>query len=341
MNILVVGSTLPGAMEHSILRGLQFDSRVNRVNIKTTDGFHNSTSFTTKVLRRVSPNFYPGVAAFNRELIEDVNKGEWDVLLVFKGMEIRPQVLKELRRKVFLVNYNPDNPFLYSGIGSGNLNMTRSFSSYHLYLTYDREVSQQIRQRGIASEVVPFGFEDNARFDRVLDPGKEVLRACFLGNADDNRAAFLERFAQEVPLDLVGGGWNKYNFPASCQFYPHVHGDDFFDTMRKYRVQLNLMRPHNLNSHNMRSFDIVGCGGIGLMTRTADHDNFFDDGKHVILFDNVEDAINKSKAILAENSETIQRVRSEARAWAVTQGFNYNQRAIQMVDHITRFLEKS
>lgn len=341
MNILVVGSTLPGAMEHAILRGLELDSRVNRVEIQATDAFYTSVSFATKAIRRISPNLYPGIAAFNRTLSKEVEAGDWDVLFVFKGMEIRPAVLRKLRRNILLVNYNPDNPFIYSGIGSGNLNMTKSFPLYHLYLTYDRKVATQIEDSGIASGVVPFGFEDNRRFDITLDPKDEINRACFLGNADEHRTQFLMRFSQEVPLDIVGGGWDKTRFPTSVRFHPPVYGDDFFDTMRRYRVQLNLMRPHNPDSHNMRTFDIVGCGGVGLMPRTADHSDYFQEGKHLFMYNDVEDAVAKAKAMLNENSEAILALRSQARAWAVDQGFNYDRRASQMVDCIERVRKTS
>ena len=341
MNILVVGSTLPGAMEHAIVRGLELDSRVNRVGIQATDAFYTSVSMATKVLRRLSPNLYPGIAAFNRTLSKKVEAGEWDVLLVFKGMEIRPAVLRKLRPNILLVNYNPDNPFIYSGIGSGNVNMTKSFPLYHLYMTYDRKVASQIEDSGIASGVVPFGFEDNPRFDITLDPKNEVLRACFLGNADENRTQFLMRFAQEVPLDIVGGGWNKSLFPPTVRFHPPVYGDDFFDTMRRYRVQLNLMRPHNPDSHNMRTFDIVGCGGVGLMPRTADHSDYFQEGKHLFMYNDLEDAMAKAKAMLNEHSDTIHALRSQARSWAVDQGFNYDRRASQMIDCIERVRKTS
>ena len=341
MNILVVGSTLPGAMEHAVVRGLELDDRVNRVGIQTNDAFYTSASFAIKSIRKISPNLYPGIAAFNRTLTKEVETGQWDVLLVFKGMEIRPAVLRKLRRKILLVNYNPDNPFIYSGIGSGNLNMTKSLPLYHLYLTYDREVAAQIENAGRVSGVVPFGFEDNRRFDNILDPADEIPRACFLGNSDENRTHFLTRFALEVPLDIFGGGWDKTRFPPTIRFHPPVYGDDFFDTIRRYRVQLNLMRPHNPDSHNMRTFDIVGCGGVGLMPRTADHADYFDEGRHLFLYDDVEDAIVKAKAILDEDAETIGTLRSQARAWAVDQGFNYDERAAQMVDCIEQVRKTS
>ena len=41
----------------------------------------------------------------------------------------------------------------------------------------------------------------------------------------------------------------------------------------------------------MRSFDIVGSGGVGLMPRTADHADYFDEGRHLFLYDDAEDAI--------------------------------------------------
>ena len=341
MNILVVGSTLPGAMEHAIVQGLRLDNRVDQIGVVTTDAFHTSPSLATKVLRKLSPNLYPGIVAFNHKLNDEVKTDNWDVMLVFKGMEIRPATLRKLRHRIVLVNYNPDNPFLYSGTGSGNANMTKALSFYHLYLTYDRGIAAQLGERGTASDVVPFGFEDNQRFDITLDSKYEVNRACFLGNADKHRTHFLRHFAEEVPLDIVGDGWNKAIFPPAVRFHPPVYGDDFFNTMRRYRVQLNLMRPHNPDSHNMRTFDIVGCGGVGLMPRTADHTDYFQEGEHLFLYNDLEDAVAKAKAMLSENSEAIHALRSQARAWAVDQGFNYNRRASQMVDCIERVRKTS
>ena len=57
-----------------------------------------------------------------------------------------------------------------------------------------------------------------------------------------------------------------------------VESSDFWKVLRKYRVQLNLMRPHNLDSHNMRSIEVPAVGGIGLFPDTPDHERFFEKG---------------------------------------------------------------
>ena len=68
-----------------------------------------------RILRRLSPNNYPGLQALNLSLLEAVKQSKWDVLLVFKGMELFPRTLSEIKKMgVTLVNYNPDNPFIYS-----------------------------------------------------------------------------------------------------------------------------------------------------------------------------------------------------------------------------------
>src|SRR4051812_40634905 len=60
---------------------------------------------------------------------QQVNEFKPDIIWVFKGMELTPAALKwAKRKKIKLVNYNPDNPFIFSGRGSGNSNVTNSIS---------------------------------------------------------------------------------------------------------------------------------------------------------------------------------------------------------------------
>src|SRR4030095_14195802 len=52
-------------------------------------------------------------------LLEHCKRFKPDLIWFFKGMEIDPDSLKKLRDQgYFLVNYNPDNPFYFSGTGS-------------------------------------------------------------------------------------------------------------------------------------------------------------------------------------------------------------------------------
>ena len=62
------------------------------------------------------------IPRINAHLRDAVARFRPDAVLVFKGMEVQPATLKWLREQgIFLANFNPDNPFVFSGAGSANL----------------------------------------------------------------------------------------------------------------------------------------------------------------------------------------------------------------------------
>ena len=100
-------------------------------------------SILNKVLYRLSLSRISGkINKLFRNSVLDFNP---DIIWIFKGMEIEPaSLLWAKRRKIKLVNYNPDNPFVFSGRGSGNSNVTNSVSLYDLHFTYDQGVKERL-----------------------------------------------------------------------------------------------------------------------------------------------------------------------------------------------------
>jgi hypothetical protein len=75
-------------------------------------------------------------------------------------MEIFPESLQWAKQKgIKLVSFNPDNPFIFTGKGSGNSNVTQSIPLYDLHFTYNHEIEQQLREK-YRSKIayLPFGF---------------------------------------------------------------------------------------------------------------------------------------------------------------------------------------
>ena len=136
-----------------------------------------------------------------------------------------------------------------------------------------------------------------------------------------------------VDLDIYGSGWDSYDFPQKTQLHPPAYESELYETLRKYRVQLNLMRPHNRDSHNMRSFDIVGSGSIGLMSTTRDHRDYFDEGTSVFLFNSVSEAVLHATKLMNLSVDEANQVRRSARSLAGQH--DYASRASELVAELT------
>jgi spore maturation protein CgeB len=254
------------------------------------------------------------------------------IVIVFKGMEITPNTLLWINsRGIKLYNYNPDHPFVFSGRGSGNMNVRKSIKLFDYYFSYADDAVNDLIKRGVKSRKIPFGFDTKGFEFKELTKETEVIKVCFLGNADKFRAQFICELATlGLRIDVFGENWGEYKMNRGVEIYAAKYGTDFWLTLQKYAVQLNLLRPHNYSTHNMRSFDIPGAGGIMLAPYTDDHARFFKDGKEVFLFQDVQDACRICQHILSLTFEERKNIRSLARNKAINE-HTYTHRVVELI----------
>jgi spore maturation protein CgeB len=137
--------------------------------------------------------------------------------------------------------------------------------------------------------------------------------------------------ARGIEIDVFGNNWNKYSLHRNIHFKGYASGEELWKNLRVYRVQLNLMRTHNLGSHNMRSFEIPAIGGIQLAPDTVDHRSFFKPEEEIFLFKNAEDCYNQIAKILSLDSVKAAEIRMAARNRCLLSGYSYSDRTNQLV----------
>ena len=344
MRVLIVGADSQYAIEKPYLNYLSQHENVSTIELFAAQNqflAYYGKSLFHKLLYRAG--FSSILQEINARLKKKIVTFRPDVVFVFKGMEIFPSTLKwATGQGIKLVNYNPDNPFIFSGSGSGNKNVTQSISLYDLHLTYNTRVKEKLdKEYKILTRILPFGFDISDALYNAASGENEIIKICFLGNADKFRAAFIEGLAQGgLELEVYGQYWERFHPHPKVSYYGAVYGDDFWKTLRKYRAQLNIMRPHNPDSHNMRSFEIAGIGGIQLAPRTPEHELYFEEGKEVVLYADMADCIEKAKYILALNKEAAGEIRSAARKRSLEGGYSYRDRASQVVEIFEGLLKR-
>ena len=254
-----------------------------------------------------------------------------DIIWIFKGMEIYPETIAWARSKgIALVNYNGDSPFVFSGKGSGNENVSNSIGLYDLFLTYNSEDKKQMEAKNIRSEILPFGFDLEKDLFEECERIEEINRVCFLGNPDEERAKFIRDLAiMNVRIDVYGNNWNRYVSHPNITICKPVYRADFWRTLRQYRVQLNLMRPHNLSSHNMRTFEAAGIGAIQLAPATKDHQLYFKENEEIFLFRDLKSCSNKIAEIRDLSFQQIKIIRGNSRQRSLEDGYSYESRTKQ------------
>jgi spore maturation protein CgeB len=277
------------------------------------------------------------IADINHNLLKTLEAGNYKALWVFKGMNLLPKTLQTIQSLgVALFNYNADHPLDFFSPGSGNQRVRDAYPFYDAHFTYSHEICKTLLDQhpSVPVYVVPFGHDVSEVLYRQLTDVPEIRRACFIGNPDVERATQLSDLVKRgIELDVYGAHWNKYI--KSCEgvrIHKQVLGLEYFKTLRRYRVQLNFLRPHNKNSHNMRSFEVPAAGGIMLAPRTDEHVSFFSENQEACYFDSLGEAANRCHEILNWTVEKANTMRTQARHRSVRSAYGYEQRARQVLD---------
>lgn len=332
MNILVVGQHRNWALERHYHRYLSEMAAVEVFPIEDLFDDYYQASILNKVKTRLGlSGIYQSLAG---ELLQKVHDFRPDIVLVFKGMSILPEALRQLRSEgIFLANYNPDHPFHFSSRGSGNSNVTKAIGLYDLHFCYSRQVAERISSEyGIATAMLPFGYElPEGDYDKIAGE-REELSVCFVGNPDPIRTQVVRQVAQAgFPVAVFGHGWHKKLAGQSgLEIHDAVYGLDYWRTLRRHRVQLNIFRPHNAGSHNMRTFEVPAAGGIMLAPDSEDHRRFFTEGKELFTYSSQEDMLSKIEMLVGLSANEANAIRKAARQRSVSEGYDYRSRAGQL-----------
>lgn len=334
MRLLVVGSDLPGSLESYYMNYLpQLVDAVQLIDIHGEFMRFYHSSLGNKISYRLGVSRI--LTSLNQLLVNKIITFMPTHVWVFKGMEIFPDTIKHIKgKKIKIANYNPDNPFIFSGKGSGNVNVTNSLELFHLHFTYNTQTLHLLLDRKLKASFLPFGFESDEIMYQSCQKTKEIKRVCFVGNPDSDRSRFIIQLAEAgIHLDIYGSGWKLKHPNISC--FPSVYREEFWKTLYKYRVQLNLLRKHNIDSHCMRSFEVPGIGGISLSPNTSEHRLFFDDQKNIFLYNSLKDCVTTINHLLSLSEDQANFIRQNARNKSIHSGYSYQKRAEFVVSELS------
>lgn len=123
MRILIVGALSNYAIERYYLKYFNAHAGVESEIFAAQNIFleYYHKNFINKLIFQFVGNksIYKSINICLKE--EEVEIKKPNILFVFKGMEVLPETLIWAKNKgIAVVNYNPDNPFVFTGLGSGN-----------------------------------------------------------------------------------------------------------------------------------------------------------------------------------------------------------------------------
>ena len=327
--VLIVGGAAIWAIETYYCKYL------NQLGLPTEifncSAYYDSTSLLFKIRNRAGDKgIYTTV---NIELIKYCIQARPEIVWVFKGIEIYSETLLKLKQLgIILVNYNPDHPFIRTSISHGGKNIPESVPLYDLHFSYRKDLINEIKVKyNIPAVLLPFGFElaDND-FERIKDV-PENNSICFIGTPDKERVQIIALIANAgYAVDIYGQQYqhrhilNKYK---NIKSFGLVLGLDYWKKVREYRIQLNFFRQHNIDSHNQRSFEVPGAGGILLSPDSIDQRDYFAAEKEMFFFKDKYELLYQIETISTRPKDEIKNIREASRRRSLLSGYSYKDRA--------------
>ena len=176
-----------------------------------------------------------------------------------------------------VVCWNPDSPFdrAISNHGAG---IRSAIAAYDAYITWAHDVAEKLLPMARVV-VIPFAWDPELM---PPTPGHGVAagRIVFIGTGSRERCDWLAGLAHFRPL-IFGDQWPEIR---GLDIRPPIRGLSFCRIVGEAKWNLNLPRPQNARSHNMRTFELVGAGGTQVAPYTDDHQRFLGSDSHTLLF---------------------------------------------------------
>ncbi|MEJ7768325.1 MAG: glycosyltransferase [Chitinophagaceae bacterium] len=336
-NLLILGAGNNGAIEKFYSAGLEKCG----ISVQTyiiADQYYAAINknIINKVLNKISADiFYKGI---NDRLLVFLKNKTFDVILVFKGMELFPGTVEHLHNHATVVaNYNGDHPFTYYFPGSGNKNVLNSIKHFDVHFSYAGSIVEQLKQKfRVSAFCVPFGYNSNSATSLPIVDSVYNDRFLFIGAYDHERAVYLNQLKSDH-LDIYGENkWRTRNYlkPYLIRAYKNrpLYGKDYVIAIRNATGIINLLRKQNVNegSHNMRTFEVPGYGGLLVSERTHEQLSFFEDGKEAIFFDSIHE-LGEKLLYLSKNLHVVQSIKRAAFKRCLQSDYSYDNRSRQLI----------
>jgi glycosyltransferase involved in cell wall biosynthesis len=166
----------------------------------------------------------------------------------------------------------------------------------HVFLCHKAQIPQMIKD-GIAPDKIhylPCAAEPDCYKPY---PVIKKWKWCFIGHFNsDHRIDLIDRFVKEFGLG-DGKGYLGWRFP---QQRGHNVLDD---AAKKYAMSQFVINDAIREDQNMRIWESMASGSMLITQRINGIEDFFEDGKDLVLYDSIDEAIKKANYYLSNSEE--------------------------------------
>lgn len=337
--LLIVGSKRAGSLETAYVRALaRLGHQVDHFDVDQPSASLRQHRVVNRLTQKLQSELV------GRSLLDflKTRTEQYHAIIIFKGMLLSPTWIvrcKAISSTASWVNVNPDDPFNMISRGSTNRNVLRSIGCYDIYATWGKHLIPSIEQQGCAAAFfLPFGHDADNHYPAGVQHSNGDYIA-FVGGWDQEREAILTEVA-DFPIAIYGEGWNRVAAQSplrnkTCS--QNIYGEQLRQIISSARASINILRPQNYGSHNMRTFEIPAMRGLMVTTFSEEQNSFFPDGRASLMFSDTTELRQKLQLIL-EGEYNVAEIKETA--FKLSHDQSYDSRARTLCDNIARYRQR-
>ncbi len=327
MKVLISGSFWHGSLEESYARAFEANGwNVERFDWDKRAHEHRlgGTVVTERMLRNKTAN------EIGKEFVEVLATVLPDLIFVIKGNTIGRKTLESARHTLpdcLFINFNPDSPWDHPNRSSRFL---ESIPYYDAHFIWNRQLSEKFMAAGATrAEYLPFAYDPILHYPIGSVITERLADAVFVGTYSKERDRLLGSL-EGLDIQIVGNGWDRAKrVPKKWIASDALYGTDALRVLANGACAINILRPQNEGSHNMRTFEIPAAARPMLTTRSSEQAEWLLEGKEMECYDTPEELFLKIKQLAEDHdyAESLARNGNER-----LKSETYEKRARQIVE---------
>lgn len=277
----------------------------------------------------------------NKQIIERLKNGTYDILWIDKGISIKQATLKtvkEIFSETIIVSYSPDdmmNPSNHS------IQYHKSIPLYDLHVTTKSYNVNELKGLG-AKDVMFIGNAYDPEVHRKIDLSQyDSLKyggdVGFIGDYEEERANSIIFLVKHGIKVRVWGNkkWShlKNKFDNLIIEETPIYGDEYAKAINAFKINLGFLRKINRDLQTTRSIEIPACGAFMLAERTIEHARLFKEGHEAEFFSNNEELLNKCKYYLKHYEKRLE-VANQGYNRCLVSGYSNENRLTDVIKYI-------
>jgi spore maturation protein CgeB len=242
----------------------------------------------------------------DHRLITIAQKFNPELLFLIKAENITTQTLQIIRHKTGckIINFYTDNPFTLWNNNS-NTSVLERLPVLDCFLSWSQMLVDPLYSAGCHHVChFPFAYDEEI-FNKPVtiteqERKKYTSDVCFIGTWEPEREHWLIALNHHLPtivLAIWGNQWHEQCKNAhlkKCIRGTAVYYETLIKIFRSSKIVLNFIRTQNMNSHNMRTFEVPASSAFLLTQRTKEQAyDYFKEEESIACFGNLEELVNK------------------------------------------------